>query len=38
MKSPPVQIVDSEARDNTERFIKQHARKAETKTKAAATA
>ena len=33
MKSPPVQIVDSEARDNTERFIKQYARKAETKAK-----
>jgi len=27
MKSPPVQIVDDEAHANTERFIKQHARK-----------
>jgi myo-inositol-1-phosphate synthase len=35
MKSPPVQIVDSEARDNTERFIKQNALK---KAKAAAKA
>jgi myo-inositol-1-phosphate synthase len=35
MKSPPVQIVDSEARDNTERFIKQNAlTKAKTGTKA----
>jgi hypothetical protein len=25
MKSPPAQIVDSEARANTERFIKQNA-------------
>jgi myo-inositol-1-phosphate synthase len=32
MKSPPMQIVDSEARDNTERFIKQNAR-ARTKAK-----
>ncbi len=38
MKSPPVQIVDSEARDNTERFIKQNALKSEKKTKAAAKA
>jgi myo-inositol-1-phosphate synthase len=28
MKSPPAQIRDDEARENTERFIKQHARKA----------
>jgi myo-inositol-1-phosphate synthase len=27
MKSPPVQIRDDEARENTERFIKQHTRK-----------
>ena len=27
MKSPPKQIRDDEARENTERFIKQHARK-----------
>src|SRR5204863_4486424 len=27
MKSPPVQIRDDEARENTERFIEQHARK-----------
>jgi hypothetical protein len=26
MKSPPVQIRDDEARENTERFIKQHTR------------
>jgi myo-inositol-1-phosphate synthase len=38
MKSPPVQIVDSEARDNTERFIKQHALKTDKKAKAAAKA
>jgi len=38
MKSPPVQIVDSEARDNTERFIKQNALKSEKKAKAAANA
>jgi myo-inositol-1-phosphate synthase len=38
MKSPPVQIVDSEARDNTERFIKQNALKAEKKAKAATKA
>jgi myo-inositol-1-phosphate synthase len=36
MKSPPVQIVDSEARENTERFIKQNALKPEKKAKAAA--
>jgi myo-inositol-1-phosphate synthase len=38
MKSPPVQIVDSEARDNTERFIKQNARTPDKKAKAAAKA
>jgi myo-inositol-1-phosphate synthase len=38
MKSPPVQIVDSEARDNTERFIKQNALEAEKKAKAPAKA
>ncbi len=38
MKSPPVQIVDSEAHANTERFITKNALKAEKKTKAAATA
>ena len=38
MKSPPVQIVDSEARDNTERFIKQNALKSDKKAKAAAKA
>jgi myo-inositol-1-phosphate synthase len=38
MKSPPVQIVDSEAHENTERFIKQNALKAEKKAKKAATA
>jgi myo-inositol-1-phosphate synthase len=38
MKSPPVQIVDSEARDNTERFIKQNVLKSEKKAKAAAKA
>jgi len=36
MKSPPVQIVDSEARDNTERFIKQNALASEKKAKPAA--
>src|SRR6187399_1493371 len=35
MKSPPVQIRDDEARENTERFIKQHERK---RTKTAAKA
>jgi myo-inositol-1-phosphate synthase len=40
MKSPPVQIVDSEAHENTERFIRQNALKAEKekKTRAAAKA
>ena len=38
MKSPPVQIVDSEARDNTERFIKTNALTSEKKAKAAAKA
>ena len=38
MKSPPVQIVDSEARENTERFIAKNALKAEMKSKAAAEA
>ena len=38
MKSPPVQIVDSEAHANTERFIKQNAVKAVKKTKVAAKA
>ena len=38
MNSPPVQIVDSEARDNTERFIKQNARKGAKKAKTATTA
>jgi hypothetical protein len=39
MKSPPVQIVDSEAHENTERFIKQNAVKEKrAKTKAAAKA
>jgi myo-inositol-1-phosphate synthase len=38
MKSPPVQIVDSEAHANTERFITQNALKAEKKAKAAPTA
>ena len=38
MKSPPVQIVDSEAHDNTERFIKQNARTSEKKAKAATAA
>jgi hypothetical protein len=36
MKSPPVQIVDSEAHANTERFITQNALKAEKKSKATA--
>jgi myo-inositol-1-phosphate synthase len=36
MKSPPVQIVDSDAHSNTERFIKQNAlKKAEKKAKPA---
>ena len=38
MKSPPVQIVDSEAHANTERFIEQNALKAEKKAKVAANA
>ncbi len=38
MKSPPVQIVDSEARDNTERFIKANALTSEKKAKAAVKA
>ena len=38
MKSPPVQIVDSEARDNTERFIKENALTSDKKAKAAAKA
>src|SRR6187431_1558322 len=38
MKSPPVQIVDSEARDNTERFIKQNALASEKKAMPAAKA
>ena len=38
MKSPPVQIVDSEARENTERFIKQNALKPDKKSKASANA
>jgi myo-inositol-1-phosphate synthase len=36
MKSPPVQIVDDEAHENTERFIKQYGLKAEKKAKVAA--
>src|SRR4051794_9326703 len=36
MKSPPVQIVDDEAHENTENFIRQYGLKAEKKTKAAA--
>ena len=36
MKSPPVQIVDDEAHENTETFIKQYGLKAEKKAKAAA--
>jgi myo-inositol-1-phosphate synthase len=35
MKSPPVQIVDSEAHENTERFIAKNALKAEKAAKAA---
>ena len=35
MKSPPVQIVDDEAHENTETFIKQYGLKAEKKAKAA---
>jgi len=38
MKSPPVQIVDSEAHENTERFIKQNALESVKKAKAAAKA
>ena len=38
MKSPPVQIVDSEAHENTERFIKQHTLKADKKAKSATAA
>ena len=38
MKSPPVQIVDSEAHENTERFIAKNALKPEKKAKAAANA
>ena len=38
MKSPPVQIVDDEAHENTERFIKQNGLKAEKKAKAASRA
>ena len=38
MKSPPVQIVDSEAHENTERFIKQNALRQEKKARAAAKA
>ena len=38
MKSPPVQIVDDEAHENTEKFIKQYGLKAEKKAKAAAKA
>jgi myo-inositol-1-phosphate synthase len=38
MKSPPVQIVDSEAHANTERFIKQNALRSDKKTKAASKA
>ncbi|HEU5277703.1 MAG TPA: inositol-3-phosphate synthase [Gaiellaceae bacterium] len=38
MKSPPVQIVDSEAHENTERFIAKYGLKAETKAKQPATA
>ncbi len=38
MKSPPVQIVDDEAHENTETFIKQYGLKAEKKAKAAAKA
>ena len=35
MKSPPIQIVDDEAAENTEKFIKQYGLKAEKKSKAA---
>ena len=38
MKSPPVQIVDDEAHENTEKFIKQYAVKAARKVKASAKA
>jgi len=38
MKSPPVQIVDDEAHDNTEKFIKQYGLKAEKKAKPAGKA
>jgi myo-inositol-1-phosphate synthase len=38
MKSPPAQIVDSEAHANTERFIKQNVLKPEKKAKAGTTA
>ena len=38
MKSPPVQIVDSEAHENTERFIAKNTRRAEKKQRAAAKA
>ena len=38
MKSPPVQIVDSDAHANTERFIAQNALKAQKKAKVAANA
>jgi myo-inositol-1-phosphate synthase len=38
MKSPPVQIVDSEAHENTERFITKNALKKEKASKAAAEA
>ena len=38
MKSPPVQIVDDEAYENTETFIKQYGLKTEKKAKAAAKA
>jgi myo-inositol-1-phosphate synthase len=38
MKSPPVQIVDSEARENTERFITKNALKPAKKAKAASAA
>jgi hypothetical protein len=36
MKSPPVQIVDSEAHENTERFITKNALKPKAKTAAEA--
>jgi myo-inositol-1-phosphate synthase len=38
MKSPPVQIVDSEARENTERFITKNSLKKEKAPQAAAEA